>query len=104
VRQVESAVGGVALIVAFSGASIASAAGGPADLAATPVSCPAPATTPALRKFTQQLTVPSGIDLRRGGTAHLLMRNGTHQFRADLPAMPTLDYATAGANGDDVYG
>jgi FtsP/CotA-like multicopper oxidase with cupredoxin domain len=70
----------------------------------TSASCPDPVTSPALTPFTEQLTVPPRIDIRNGGNASLVMRNGSHKFHADLPSTPTLGYAPAGTAGSDVYG
>jgi FtsP/CotA-like multicopper oxidase with cupredoxin domain len=61
-------------------------------------------SSPALSPFTEQLTVPAKIDLRNGGTASIVMRNGVHRFHADLPPTPTLGYSPAGSAGSDVYG
>jgi spore coat protein A len=72
--------------------------------ARTDASCPAPVTSPALSLFTEQLTVPTKLDLRGGGTARIAMRNGTHSFHAHLPSTPTLGYSPAGATGPDVSG
>ena len=59
------------------------------------------APSPALSHFTEQLTVPARIDLRAGGTANLVMRNGSHVFHASLPATPTLGYTAAGDTSAD---
>ena len=66
--------------------------------------CPTQAPSPALSHFTEQLTVPARIDLRAGGTANLVMRNGSHVFHASLPATPTLGYTAAGDTSADAYG
>jgi spore coat protein A, manganese oxidase len=70
----------------------------------TSVSCPAPVSSPPLTAFSQQLALPPKIDVRGGGTANLVMRNGSHRFDASLPATPTLGYAAAGTTGVDTYG
>jgi len=94
---------------AAGGGGIAAMAGMPgmaglASAVRTDASCPAPVSSPALSHFSQQLPVPTRIDLRGGGTAHLAMRNGTHRFHADLPVTPTLGYVPASSSGGDVYG
>jgi spore coat protein A, manganese oxidase len=73
-------------------------------VARTDASCPDAVSSPALSPFTEQLSVPTKIDLRAGGTAKLSMRNGKHKFHADLPATPTLGYAPVGVPGPEVYG
>jgi spore coat protein A len=73
-------------------------------MARTDASCPALAPSPALSPFTEQVTVPARIDLRAGGTANLVMRNGSHVFHAGLPSTPTIGYAQAGYTGGDAYG
>ena len=105
---------GPAAAGADSGAQLAAMAGMPgmagmagmsgATAPRTDASCPEPVSSPALSPFTEQLTVPTKIDLRGGGTAKLSMRNGTHKFHADLPGTPTLGYAPAGVTGPDTYG
>ncbi len=70
----------------------------------TAADCPAPVSSPALSQFTEQLPVPAKIDVRGGGTASLVMRNGAHKFHANLPPTPTLGYAVVGGTGADVYG
>src|SRR5438270_11882811 len=66
--------------------------------------CPAPVSSPALPTFSEQLPVPAKVYLRNGGTAPLVMRNGTHRFSAALPATPTLGYALQGDTSTDIYG
>ena len=105
---------GPAAAGADSGSQLAAMAGMPgmagmagmsgATAPRTDASCPEPVSSPALSPFTEQLTVPTKIDLRGGGTAKLSMRNGTHKFHADLPGTPTLGYAPAGVTGPDTYG
>ena len=69
-----------------------------------PVQCPISAPSPTLSPFTEQLAVPAKVDVRDGGTASLVMRGGTHQFHAALPATPTFGYSRAGDNRTDLYG
>jgi spore coat protein A, manganese oxidase len=84
--------------------AMAGMAGMTTTAARTSAVCPAPVTSPALSPFTEQLPVPTKIDLRSGGTAALVMRNGAHRFHADLAATPTLGYLPDGVTGSDVYG
>jgi len=70
----------------------------------TAAQCPDPVSSPNLSPFTEQLTVPPRIDLRAGGTARLVMKNGSHRFHRDLPATPTLGYVQRGSTSADAYG
>ncbi|MDQ1649206.1 MAG: hypothetical protein QOG60_1263, partial [Frankiaceae bacterium] len=100
-------VAGTAALTPASAAGTAMAAGMDPNMnmgAATTTSCPAPVSSPALSKFTQQLPVPPKVDLRSGGTAALTMRGGKHQFHADLPATPSFGYTPAGSSGTDAFG
>ena len=95
-----ASMAGMPGMAGMAGMAGMSAGGG----ARTDASCPAPVSSPPLSPFTEQLPVPTRIDLRAGGTAKLSMRNGKHQFHADLPGTPTLGYAPAGVAGPDTYG
>jgi FtsP/CotA-like multicopper oxidase with cupredoxin domain len=71
----------------------------------TSADCPDPVSTPStVTPFTEQLTVPSRIDLRSGGKAQLVMTGGRHRFHTALPGTPTLGYAVSGSTSSDVYG
>lgn len=48
-----------------------------------------------LSKFTEQVPIPSVIDLTGGGSFNLAMEGSTHQFHASLPAAPTFGYGGA---------
>src|SRR6185436_17263694 len=102
--QLASAVtveaGGTTSMAGMAGMAVTSTGG----VARTDASCPDAVSSPALSPFTEQLSVPTKIDLRGGGTARLSMRNGMHKFHADLPATPTLGYAPVGVTGPEVYG
>lgn len=91
----------IAMGVMYAGSS---AGTGTMVMPRTDAVCPAPVSSPALSPFTEQLTEPSRIDLRAGGTAQLKMRGGSHRFHAALPPTPTLGYAPAAATGPDWYG
>ena len=75
------------------------------NMAASATSTTATSGTPTLKKFTEQLTVPTPVDLTAGGAVTLAMRGGMHQFAAGLPSTPTLGYNLGdGASGPDLYG
>ena len=92
----------VAPMASMPGMTGTSAVG--AALTRTNVSCPAPVPSPVLSPFTERLAVPPRIDLRAGGTAHLVMTNGSHTFHAGLGPTPTIGYTQAGYTGTEAYG
>ena len=97
---------GLAAVGGLSGSSSAAPMPGMAmSAAAGTLDCGAAyGPTPPHRSFTEQLTVPPKVDRRSDDSpVNLVMRSGSHQFSADLPAASTFGYSLSMA-GSNVYG
>ena len=67
------------------------------------VARPALAAGP-MKLFTEQLTIPTRVDLRDGGGAALAMRSGRHRFSESMPATKTFGYEVPDEHEGGVFG